>query len=114
VVSFPCVDLTLVSFLFGLLQQVIKNSLSSITDLAWEHEICCAGHCIDLMLEDSEKKILVHQNTIIKGRKITTYIYFRTSLISFLYHFTRGRDLLRPGLTHFATSYLTLGCLSAL
>jgi len=35
----------------------------------------CATHCIDLMLEDFEKKVPVHQNTIPKGRKITTYIY---------------------------------------
>ena len=50
----------------------------------------CAAHCIDLMLEDFEKKEPVHENTIPKGKKITTYIYSRTSLISLLHHFTRG------------------------
>jgi len=29
-----------------------------------------AAHCIDLMLEDFEKKVPVHQNTIPKGRKL--------------------------------------------
>ncbi|GKE17534.1 zf-BED domain-containing protein [Tanacetum coccineum] len=41
----------------------------------------CAAHCIDLMLEDFEKKIEEH----------------------------KGKELLRPGATRFATSYLTLG-----
>jgi len=63
------------------------------------------------MLEDFENKVPDHQNTIPKDRKNTIYIYSRTSLISVLHHFTKGRDLLRPGLTRFATSYLTLGYL---
>ena len=32
----------------------------------------CAAHCIDLMLEDFEKKLELHKATISKGRKITT------------------------------------------
>nr|KYP42310.1 hypothetical protein KK1_036302 [Cajanus cajan] len=71
----------------------------------------CAAHCVDLMLEDYEKKIPIHEETIPKGKRITTFIYSRTSLISLLQHFTKGRDLVRPGITRFATSYLTLGCL---
>ncbi|CAH9125516.1 unnamed protein product [Cuscuta epithymum] len=71
----------------------------------------CAAHCIDLMLEDYEKKIPVHGETIPKGRRITTFIYSRTPLISLLHHYTNNRDLVRPGMTRFATSYLTLGCL---
>ena len=38
----------------------------------------CATHCIDLILEDFEKKLEVHQVTIVKGRRITSYIYLRT------------------------------------
>ena len=49
--------------------------------------------------------------TIKKGRKITTYIYGRTMLISMLKKYTNGRDLVRPGMTRFATAYLTLACL---
>jgi len=71
----------------------------------------CAAHCVDLMLEDYEKKIPIHEETIPKGKKITTFIYSRSSLICLLQHFTKGRDLVRPGVTRFATSYLTLGCL---
>jgi hypothetical protein len=72
----------------------------------------CAAHCIDLILEDFEKKLEVHQVTIAKGRRITSYIYSRTILISMLRHFTKGRDLIRPAATRFATAYLTLGCLN--
>ena len=72
----------------------------------------CAAHCIDLILEDFEKKLEVHQVTIANGRRITSYIYSRTILISMLRHFTKGKDLIRPAATRFATTYLTLGCLS--
>lgn len=32
----------------------------------------CAAHCIDLMLEDFEKKLKVHATTIRKARRIST------------------------------------------
>ena len=51
----------------------------------------CAAHCIDLILEDFEKKINVHKETIAKGRQITTYIYSRTVLISILRHYTKQK-----------------------
>jgi hypothetical protein len=71
----------------------------------------CAAHCIDLMLEDFESKIPMHKDTIVAGKKITTFIYARTGLITLLHHFTEGGELIRPGITRFATSYLCLGCL---
>ncbi|XP_052176679.1 uncharacterized protein LOC127790982 [Diospyros lotus] len=74
----------------------------------------CAAHCIDLMLEDFEKKLRVHAITIRKARRISTYIYSRTLLISMLRQFTKRRDLITPAVTRFATAYLTLGCLSEL
>lgn len=72
----------------------------------------CSAHCIDLILEDFEKKLELHALTIGKGRRITTYIYSRSLLISMLRKFTKGQDLIRPGATRFATAYLTLGCLN--
>jgi len=72
----------------------------------------CVARCIDLILEDFEKKLEVHQVTIAKGRRITSYIYLRTILIYMLRHFTKGRDLIRHAATQFATAYLTLGCLN--
>ncbi|XP_017423543.2 uncharacterized protein LOC108332746 [Vigna angularis] len=70
--------------------------------------------CIDLILEDFDKNLKVHELTIKKGRKITTYIYGRSMLISLLKKFTQGRDLIRPGVTRFAIAYLTLACLHEL
>jgi len=64
------------------------------------------------MLEDFEKKIPLHHDTIANGKKITTYIYSRTGLISLLHKYNEGKDLIRPANTRFATSYLTLGCLN--
>ncbi|KAI5388977.1 hypothetical protein KIW84_074583 [Lathyrus oleraceus] len=72
----------------------------------------CAAHCIDLMLEDFESKIPMHKEIIASGKKITTYIYARTGLITLLHHYTEGGELIRPGITRFATSYLCLGCLN--
>ncbi|XP_022635871.1 uncharacterized protein LOC106758329 [Vigna radiata var. radiata] len=74
----------------------------------------CAAHCIDMIFEDFEKNLKVHELTIKKGRKITTYIYGRSMLISLLKKFTKGRGLIRPCVTRFATAYLTLACLHEL
>ncbi|KAM4087712.1 hypothetical protein ACB094_07G016200 [Castanea mollissima] len=72
----------------------------------------CAAHCLDLMLEDFEKKIKDHKYTIAKEKKITTYIYSRAMLLNWLRNFTKGRELIRPAATRFATSYLKLSCLN--
>ena len=72
----------------------------------------CATHCLDLMLEDFEKKIKDNKYTIAKGKKITTYIYSRSMLLNWLRYFTKGRELTRLAATRFATSYLTWSCLN--
>ncbi|KAF1872206.1 hypothetical protein Lal_00039368 [Lupinus albus] len=72
--------------------------------LYWTHS---CRHNFGLMLEEFEKKILIHAETIYKGRK-----YARNSLISLLQQHTKGRYLVRSGLTQFATSYLTVSCLN--
>ena len=48
------------------------------------------AHCIDLILKDFKKKLEVHQVTIAKGKRITSYIYSKTILISMLRHFIKG------------------------
>lgn len=72
----------------------------------------CVAHCIGLMLEDFENKLVVHKETIANGKKITSYIYSRNFLIALLHHFTKGKDLVKPAVSKSATSYLTLGCLN--
>ncbi|KAF7812497.1 uncharacterized protein G2W53_033473 [Senna tora] len=54
----------------------------------------------------------MHKATISTGRRITTYMYGRTMLIRMLKKFTKERDLIRPSVTKFAISYLTLACLN--
>jgi len=63
----------------------------------------CVAYCIDLILEDFEKKLEVHQVTIAKRRIITSYIYSITILIFMLRHFTKEKELIRPATTRFAT-----------
>ena len=53
----------------------------------------------------------VNEVIIKQGRTITTYIYGRRMLISLLKKFTKGIDLIRSGVTRFATTHLTLTCL---
>ncbi|KAF7825683.1 zf-BED domain-containing protein/DUF659 domain-containing protein/Dimer_Tnp_hAT domain-containing protein [Senna tora] len=118
--------------IFEMLDEIVEqvgeeNVVQVITDNATNYKVAgqmlmekrrrlfwtpCAAHCIDLMLEDFEERISLHKSTIKKGRMMTTFIYSRTKLISMLKHFTKGKDLIRPAVTRFATTYLTLGCLS--
>jgi len=73
--------------------------------------IPCVSHCIHLIIEDFEKQLKVHETTIKKERRITTYIYGRTMLISILKKFTKRKDLIRPVMTRFTATYWTLPCL---
>ncbi|PWG75086.1 hypothetical protein DF186_14505, partial [Enterococcus hirae] len=52
----------------------------------------CAVYCIDLMLEDLEKKVIFYKDTIYRGEKIITYIYVRTALILLLYIYIKEKD----------------------
>jgi hypothetical protein len=63
------------------------------------------------VLEDFEKKTTIQRETISRDKKVAQYIYSKSSLISLLQHFTKGKDLARPAVTRLATSYLTLACL---
>ena len=66
----------------NVVQVIIDNAANfkAVGEL-WMHtrpNLCwtpCVAHCIDMILEDLEKHLKVHEATIKKGRKITTYIY---------------------------------------
>ena len=60
--------------------------MEKIKKLFW---IPCDATCIDLTLKIFEKKLEVHQVTIVKGRRVTSYIYSSTIFISILRHFTK-------------------------
>lgn len=70
----------------------------------------CAAHCLDLILEDIGQ-LPVFFNTIANAKKITTFIYRHTWVLSLYRKHSKGRELARPAVTRFATAYLTLQCI---
>lgn len=66
----------------------------------------CAAHCIDLMLEDIGKLGPV-EKIIAQARQITVFLYAHTRVLA-LMRKTLGKDLVRSGITRFATAYLNL------
>ncbi|KAG6483397.1 hypothetical protein ZIOFF_060042 [Zingiber officinale] len=68
----------------------------------------CVVQLLDGILEDFENNLSHHHITIVKGKKISTFIYSRTIVVSMLRDFTKGKDWNVPTITPSATSYLTL------
>jgi hypothetical protein len=66
----------------------------------------CAAHTIDLMLEDIGKMPKV-EATISKAKSLTVFLYAHTRVLSLMRKFL-SRDLVRCGVTRFATAYLNL------
>ncbi|XP_020174850.3 uncharacterized protein [Aegilops tauschii subsp. strangulata] len=66
----------------------------------------CAAHSIDLMLEDIGKLKIV-DSTITQARAVTVFLYAHTRVLSLMREFL-GKDLVRSGITRFATAYLNL------
>lgn len=67
----------------------------------------CVAHCIDLILEDIGK-IPTFKKVITSGRQITSYIYGHSILHSEFLQLSGNKELVRCGVTRFATSFLTL------
>ncbi|KAM3277719.1 hypothetical protein ACQJBY_045554 [Aegilops geniculata] len=66
----------------------------------------CAAHCLDLMLEDLGKLGPVAK-TISSAREVTSFLYAHTRVLDLMSKFL-GKDLVRSGVTWFATAYLYL------
>lgn len=66
----------------------------------------CAAHCLDLLLEDIGK-IKSFNTCINQARKVSRFLYMHGRLHT-LMRDKIGGDLVRPGITRFATSFLTL------
>jgi Protein of unknown function (DUF 659) len=66
----------------------------------------CAAHCIDLMLEDIGSLMKV-RNIIQKAKSITVFLYTHTRVLSLMRVYL-GKDIVRAGVTRFATAYLNL------
>lgn len=67
----------------------------------------CAAHCLDLMIEDIAKRKMI-KGVILKAKKITNFIYQSNRLIVMMKKYTDNHELLRPGITRFATHFIAL------
>ncbi|XP_042477690.1 uncharacterized protein LOC122059052 [Macadamia integrifolia] len=65
-----------------------------------------AAHCIDLMLKDMGK-LKIMQNVVERARQVSTFAYNHGFSLNLLRE-KCGSDLVRPGLTRFATNYIVL------
>ncbi|GJU68507.1 putative transcription factor/ chromatin remodeling BED-type(Zn) family protein [Tanacetum coccineum] len=67
----------------------------------------CAAHCIDLMLEDIGNLERV-KSCLKKAMFMNGYIYNHVGVVNMMRRFTNQRNLHRPAITRFATSFITL------
>ncbi|XP_075483777.1 uncharacterized protein LOC142523929 [Primulina tabacum] len=67
----------------------------------------CAAHCIDLMLEDIGKMTKA-KRCIDKAKQITSFIYNSDKIVNLMKIYTNDNELLRPGITRFATEFISL------
>ena len=67
----------------------------------------CATHCLDLMLEDIGKIEWVRK-CVEQAKSITRYIYNHSWVLTLMRKCTRGKELVKPAITIFATNFLTL------
>ncbi|XP_073038171.1 uncharacterized protein [Primulina eburnea] len=67
----------------------------------------CAAHCLDLILEDVGKMEKV-KKCIEKAKQITSFIYNSDKLVNLMKTFTNDRELLKPGITRFATEFISI------
>ncbi|KAH6837753.1 hAT dimerization domain-containing protein / transposase-like protein [Perilla frutescens var. hirtella] len=71
------------------------------------HHNPCAAHCLDLMLEDIGKLLRI-KNALKKCIFMNGYISNHVSLVNMMRRFTSQRNLHRPAVTRFVTSFITL------
>ncbi|XP_059077840.1 uncharacterized protein LOC131065844 [Cryptomeria japonica] len=67
----------------------------------------CAAHCLDLMLEDIGKLEWV-KSIVERAKYISKFIYNHALVLSIMRQYTGQKELARPGITRFASNFLTL------
>eukprot|EP00253_Pinus_taeda_P019910 PITA_19910 len=67
----------------------------------------CAAHCLDLLLEDMGKLSFIKE-AVDMARSIPKFIYNHAFVLSLMRRFTRNKELRRPAITRFATTFITL------
>ncbi|WVZ56003.1 hypothetical protein U9M48_006593 [Paspalum notatum var. saurae] len=67
----------------------------------------CATHTLNLMLEGIGK-LKRFKSTLDQAKALTIFVYAHHRTLSLMRKFTKKRDIVRPGVTRFASSFLTL------
>eukprot|EP00253_Pinus_taeda_P032126 PITA_32126 len=67
----------------------------------------CAAHCLDLLLEDMGKLSFIKE-AVDMARSIPKFIYNHAFVLSLMRRFTRNKELRRPTITRFATTFIAL------
>ncbi|KAK2659221.1 hypothetical protein Ddye_005754 [Dipteronia dyeriana] len=80
--------------------KILKAKMSSIF---WSS---CATHTINLMLEGIGK-LLKFKNILEEAKSFTIFIYSHNTTLALMRAFIRKRDIVRSGVTRFASAFLT-------
>ncbi|KAK9008369.1 hypothetical protein V6N11_075267 [Hibiscus sabdariffa] len=67
----------------------------------------CSAHCLDLILKEIGSKTSVRK-VLDQAKQISSFIYNHTWTIDYMKRYTKGVELLRPGITRFATNFIAL------
>ncbi|XP_019157446.1 PREDICTED: uncharacterized protein LOC109154013 [Ipomoea nil] len=68
---------------------------------------CCATHSINLMLE-SIAGLPRFKKVLDQAKSLTIFIYAHHKTLAMMRTYTKKRDIVRPGVTRFASAFLTL------
>ncbi|CAH1436343.1 unnamed protein product [Lactuca virosa] len=68
----------------------------------------CKTHCVDHILEDIGKQIPKVKSSLKNCMLLNGFIYTHVGLVNMMRKFTNQRNLRRPAITRFATSFITL------
>ncbi|KAJ1292051.1 hypothetical protein BS78_02G362500 [Paspalum vaginatum] len=85
--------------------QVVTDNASN--NMAAKTLISCATHTINLMLQGIGS-LPRFKKTIDQAKAFTIFVYGHHRTLACMRSFTLKKDIIRPGVTRFATSYLTL------
>ncbi|XP_019156977.1 PREDICTED: uncharacterized protein LOC109153576 [Ipomoea nil] len=73
---------------------------------------CCATHSVNLMLE-SIAGLPRFKKVLDQAKSLTIFIYAHYKTLAMMRTYTKKRDIVRPGVTRFASAFLTLQSLLA-
>lgn len=81
-----------------------KRLMDTFPTLYWSP---CAVHCIELVLEDFGRLEWIN-STIEQAKCVTRYVYKHAAILNMMRRYTFGIDIVRPGISLFATNFMTL------